>query len=198
MERLAAEQGQNPLLPAPADLFWGLVCFLILVALFARFVLPQMQKALRERTNGIERKLEQAERDRAEAEALLADYRQQLAEARGDAARIRTEAQSERKAIVDEARSEAQAAAQQVADRTHAQLQADVAQARGQLSREVGRIAVDLASRVIGENLADTERTRATVDRFITELDEAAADGLADQAAGQGAGGATAIDVAAP
>lgn len=197
MAPLAAEAGQNPLLPAPADLFWGLVCFLILVALFARFVLPQMQKALRQRTAGIEAKLEQAERDRAEAERLLADYRTQLAEARGDAARIRTEAQSERRAIVDEARSEAQAVAQQVAERTQAQLQADIAQARGQLSREVGRIAVDLAGRVVGENLADTERTRSTVDRFIAEIDQVADTRPADaELADQGAGGATALDVA--
>jgi F-type H+-transporting ATPase subunit b len=182
------EEAPSVLLPALYDLIWGGLCFLILFVLFWKFVLPQFQTALDQRTEGIEKKLEKAERDRAEAETLLAQYKQQLAEARQEASRIRTDAQSDRKAIVDEARTEAQVAATQVSERSRAQMQAELAQARSELSRDVGRIAVDLAGRIVGANLSETDRTRETVERFITDLESVSAvDGPANDGRTPGA-----------
>lgn len=192
---LAVEGGEdrNPLIPALYDIIWGTLSFAIILAVFVLRVWPRMKEIEAKRVEGIEAKLERAERDRAEAESLLAQYREQLQEARQDASRIRAEAQSERKGIVEQARAEAQEAGQQVADRTHAQLQADLAQARTELSREVGRLAVDLAGKVVVANLDDTDRTRATVDRFLDDLE--ASTRRADGAGGadRPRGGASAV-----
>lgn len=168
----AAEEpeGSAVLLPASYDILWSTVIFVVLLALFWKYALPRMQQALDERTAGIERKLEQAERDRAEAQALLEQYREQLAEARSEAARIRAEAQSDRQSIITEARQEAEAAAAAVAERAEAQLAAEAAQVRVGLARDVGRLAIDLAEKIIGETL-DAGRTQATVDRFLDELE---------------------------
>lgn len=176
------EEGEgtyNPLLPAWYDIIWSAVVFAIILAFFWKYVLPRMKELEAQRIAGIEAKLEKAEADRAEAQALLEQYRAQLTEARNEAARIRTEAQSERKSIVDAARVEAQEAAAAVTERSHAHLQAELAQARAQLSREVGTLAVQLAERILGENLADEARTRASVDRFLGELETTSA-GTAD------------------
>jgi F-type H+-transporting ATPase subunit b len=166
----ATEEEHNILLPAFYDIFWGGICFLILLFVVWRYALPRIRRMLEERTAGIEGKLATAERDRAEAESLLARYREQLAEARSDAARIRAEAQSDRKAIVEAARSEAQEAARLEGERTQVRLAADFSQARQQLTREVGDMAVRLATRIVGDSL-DENRTRSTVDRFLDELD---------------------------
>jgi F-type H+-transporting ATPase subunit b len=166
----APEEEHNILLPAFYDIFWGGICFLILLFVVWRYALPRIRQTLEERTAGIEGKLAKAERDRAQAESLLSQYREQLAEARSDAARIRAEAQSDRKAIVDAARGEAQEAARLEGERTQARLAADISQARQQLTREVGGMAVTLASRIVGDSL-DESRTRSTVDRFLDELD---------------------------
>jgi F-type H+-transporting ATPase subunit b len=166
----APEEEHNILLPAFYDIFWGGICFLILLFVVWRYALPRIRQTLEERTAGIEGKLAKAERDRAQAESLLSQYREQLAEARSDAARIRAEAQSDRKAIVDAARGEAQEAARLEGERTQARLAADFSQARQQLTREVGSLAVTLATRIVGDSL-DENRTRSTVDRFLDELD---------------------------
>ena len=50
-------------------------------------------------------------------------------------------------------------------------MEADRLAAKAELSREVGRIALDLAGRVVGESLSTDDRARATIDRFITELE---------------------------
>ncbi|HSK25529.1 MAG TPA: F0F1 ATP synthase subunit B [Jiangellales bacterium] len=178
----AAEGGQDVdgsavLLPASYDILWSSVVFVSLLLLFWKFVLPALQRVLDERSEGIERKLEKAERDRAEAQALLEQYREQLAEARSEAARIRAEAQADRQSIVTEARTEAQQAAAAVTERAQTQMASEAAAVRSVLSRDVGRLATDLAERIIGESL-DPQRTSATVDRFIADLEAAgSADG---------------------
>lgn len=175
---LAAEggeevEGSDILLPAIYDIVWSAVAFTIIFVLFWRFVLPRLRTTLEARTEGIEGKLEQAEADRAEAAALLEQYRSQLAEARSEAARLRSDGQAQRASIVAEARTEAEQAARAVTEQAQARIGTDVAAARAQLSREVGVLASDLAERIIGESL-DPARTQATIDRFIADLESAA------------------------
>jgi F-type H+-transporting ATPase subunit b len=166
-------EGSLILLPAIYDIVWSAVSFAIIFFLFWRFVLPQMKKALDARSAGIEQKLEQAEADRAEAAALLEQYRAQLAEARSEAARLRSDGQAQRASIVAEARTEAEQAARTVTEQAQSRIATDAAAAKAQLSREVGVLASDLAERIIGESL-DPSRTQATIDRFIADLEGAA------------------------
>jgi F-type H+-transporting ATPase subunit b len=175
---LAAEGGEEVegsaiLLPAIYDIVWSAVAFTIIFFLFWKWVLPRLQVVLAERTENIEKKLEQAEADRAEAAALLEQYRAQLADARQEAARLRADGQAQRASIVAEARTEAEQAARAVTDQAQARISSDTTAARAQLSREVGTLASDLAERIIGENL-DPARTQATIDRFIADLEAAA------------------------
>ncbi len=47
------------------------------------------------------------------------------------------------------------------------------------LRTEVGSLAVDLASKIVGESLEEEARRKGTVDRFLTELETAPAGGRA-------------------
>jgi F-type H+-transporting ATPase subunit b len=173
---LAAEGEPNPLLPHPSELVVGLIAFGLLFWVLAKYVYPVFEKTYAERTEKIEGGIKHAEEAQAEASALRERYREQLASARDDAARIRSEAQAERQSIVAEARNEAQEAAAAVTRRGEAQLAAEADQVRASLSRDVGRVAVELAEKIVGESL-DDERTTAIVDRFIADL-EAGADSV--------------------
>lgn len=170
-----AEEGgvaeRNPLIPASYELIWGGISFLVFLAVIAKFVLPRAREVLRERTEGIEGKLEQAERDRAEAQALLAQYRAQLEEARDEAARLRDEARAQGETIRQELRAQAEAEQRRILEAGAAQLASERQQTLASLRREVGQIAVTLASRVVGESLEDDARAQRTVDRFLSQLD---------------------------
>ena len=169
---LAAEEGSiDPFIPHTAEIIVGAIGFLVLLFLLAKFAYPMFEKTYEERTAAIEGGIERAEKAQAEAAAALDQYQAALADARGEAAAIRAEAQSDRTRIVEEARAEAEAAAEAVTTRARAQIEADRLAARSELSREVGRIALDLATRVVGESLTDDQRAKATIDRFIDELD---------------------------
>lgn len=167
-------EGAGIFLPPWEEVLWSAVAFGIVFWMFWKYVLPQMQKALDARTEGIETKLEKAERDRAHAQTLLEQYRTQLAEARDEAARIRTEAHADRLSIIGEARTEAEQAARGVTERAQVQMASEAAQVRAALRGDVGQLAVTLAERIVGEAL-DPARTAATVDRFIADLEAGAA-----------------------
>src|SRR6478736_2332412 len=121
-------------------------------------------------TEKIEGGLQRAEEAQAEANATLAKYREQLAEASHEAARLREEAREQGAQIIAEMREQAQAEARRLVDAAHVQIEADRQQALQSLRTEVGGLAVDLASRVVGESLTDEARQRRTVERFLDEL----------------------------
>ena len=172
---LAAEEASNPLLPASYDLLWGTVSFVILLALFWKYVLPTFNKVTAERAEKIEGGIEQAKVMQAEAARSRDAYSEQLEAAAKEAAAIRTSAHSEGGEIVNAAKAEAAVAAAAVAARADAQIRAERDSAVGSLQRDVGDLALQLASKIVGESLTDDQRARATVDRFIAELEQSAA-----------------------
>ncbi|WP_336923297.1 F0F1 ATP synthase subunit B [Aquipuribacter sp. SD81] len=186
---LAAEGAERPvLLPAYYDIIWSAVVFVVLFVLFWRYVLPSYLRVLDERNEKIQGGLERAEKAQAEADARLHEYEQQLAEAREEAGRIREQARGEGAAIISEMRGRAQAEADRVTEQATRQIEAERQQAVAQLRGEVGRLAVDLAGRVVGESLSDEERQRRVVDRFLADL-EAEQGGARTSGAGTGATG---------
>lgn len=170
-----APEGAGILFPASYDLIWGGLSFLIVLVLFWKFVLPRMKAVMAERTDLIEGGIARAEALQEEARADLERYRQALAEAREEAAAIRTQAQADRRAIVDEARAEAAAAAAALTAAAEAAIERDRAQVVGQLTTQVGALAVDLAGKIVGQTLSDDSRVRQTVDEFIADLERQAA-----------------------
>jgi F-type H+-transporting ATPase subunit b len=174
MFHLLAASEQNPLIPNLTELIVGLITFGIIFFALWKVLIPRLNQTLEERTDKIEGGLQRAEEAQSEASATLAKYREQLAEARHEAARLREEAREQGAQIIAEMREQAQAEARRLVDAAHAQIEADRQQALQSLRAEVGGLAVDLASRVVGESLTDEARQRRTVERFLDELDQQA------------------------
>jgi F-type H+-transporting ATPase subunit b len=105
----------------------------------------------------------------------LDEYRAQLAGAREEASVIRTQAQADRSAIIEEARNEARSAAASVTAAAEASMSAERAQAISSLTKQVGELAITLADKIVGEALADDARVQATVNSFIADLEGQAA-----------------------
>lgn len=169
--------GIDVILPAWPDLLWSTVVAVIIGVAFYRYVLPRMTKMLDERTEKIEGGLARAEAAQAEAAQRLEEYDRQLAEARQEAARIRDEARAEGQVIVAELRAKASAEADRILDVAQRQIQAERQQAMTELRGDIGALATELASRIVGEALADDARQARVVDRFLDELESATAAG---------------------
>src|SRR6478609_3812138 len=160
------EEAPNPLLPAWYDIVWSSVCFIIILFIFWRGALPRLKKMLDERSAAIEGNIAKADDAQRRAEAALAEYTPQLADARKEAGEIRDAARDDGKQIVAEAKDTATAEAARLTASAHAQIEAERQAALVSLRSEVGTLAIDLAGGVIGESLSDDKRAQAVVDRF--------------------------------
>ncbi|HSP36972.1 MAG TPA: F0F1 ATP synthase subunit B [Frankiaceae bacterium] len=167
---LAAE-GSNPLVPSGGEIILGTIAFALLCVVLMKKALPQAEKIYQERRDAIEGGLERAERAQQEAQATLAQYRAQLADARSEASRIREQAHEDAKRIVAEMRADAERDREERRQRFEGQLAAERTQAIAQLRHEVGGIALQLAERVIGRELENDDRQRELVDDFISGLE---------------------------
>ncbi|SCL18594.1 F-type H+-transporting ATPase subunit b [Micromonospora nigra] len=165
----------NPILPIWQEMVIGSIAFALLCFVLLKFVMPRMEAMYQARVDAIEGGLKRAEAAQAEANQLLEQYRAQLAEVRTEAARIRDDARADAESI----RTDILAKAREESDRIIAAGRDALAVERQTIVRdlraEVGGLAVDLASRIVGESLADEARRKGTVERFLTGLESAGA-----------------------
>ena len=168
----AAAGSQDPLVPTWTELIIGIIAFLIVFGFLGRLLLPRAQKMLAERTNQIEGGLARAEEAQAEADRVLEQYRQQLADARHEAARLREDAREQGAQSLAQMREAAQAEARRLTEAAQQQIQAERQQALTALRSEVGALSTDLASRIVGESLSDEARQSRVVDRFLDDLEQ--------------------------
>ncbi len=172
---VSAETHHSPIIPAVPDLIWGTVCFLIVLGVVLKVLLPKMNAMLDARAEAIEGSIAKADEAQKAAEAALERYTAQLKDARREAGEIRDAAREDGKKIVAEARSAASTEAARVVQTAQAQIEAEHQSALVALRSEVGTLAIDLAGRVVGDTLADDKRAASVVDRFLADLEAAEA-----------------------
>ncbi|MEU7586225.1 F0F1 ATP synthase subunit B [Micromonospora sp. NPDC049204] len=175
---LAAEGGEsdhNPIIPIPEEIVVGIVAFAVLCFVLIKFVFPRMEQTFQARVDAIEGGIKRAEAAQAEANQLLEQYRAQLAEARTDAAKIRDDARADAEGIRQDILAKAREESDRVIQAGKDALAAERATIVRELRAEVGTIAVDLASKIVGESLADEARRKGTVDRFLSGLESTGA-----------------------
>jgi len=171
----AAAEGEpiNPLIPAWYDIIWSSVVFLVILVFFWLKILPRMQEMLDKRAEAIEGNIAKADEAQAKAEAALAEYTAQLAGARAEAGEIRDAARADATKIVSKAKEDALTEQARIAAAAQAQIEAERQAALVSLRKEVGTLAIDLASGVVGQSLSDDKKASALVDQFLSDLDAA-------------------------
>src|SRR5579884_3675115 len=84
----AASSGSFLVSPNVGLMVWTLILFFVSMGVLAKLAFPRITKALDQRQHAIEDSIDAAERTRREADQLLAEYRERLREARGQADEI--------------------------------------------------------------------------------------------------------------
>ena len=169
---LAAGEKINPLVPHTAELVVGAIAFSLLFYVLRKFVVPMFEKAFEARTEAIQGGIERAEKAQAEAQRALVQYTEQLSKAQSEAQSLREEARVQGAAIIEDLRAKAQEEAARITATAHASIEAERQQAVTSLRNEVGALAVELASKIVGEALDDQARQSRIVDRFLEDLEK--------------------------
>ena len=165
-----AAEKVNPIIPHIPELIVGAIAFAVVVYVLGRFVWPRMEATFQARVDAIEGGIKRAEEAQAEANKVLEQYRQQLAEARTEAARIRDEARADAVAIREDLLAKAAEERDRIIAAGEERLAAQRATIVRELRADLGSLAVELAGRIVGDSLIDEARQRGTIERFLGEL----------------------------
>ena len=169
---LSEGEALNPLIPHTAELVVGTIAFTLLFLVLRKAVVPMFEKAFTARTEAIQGGLERAEKAQLEAQRALVQYNEQLSSAQGEASTLRDDARVQGAVILERLRTQAQEEAARITETAHASIGAERQQAITSLRNEGGAVAVELASKIVGEALEDQARQSRIVDRFIEDLEK--------------------------
>ena len=164
-----AQEAPNPILPATNEIIWGGLSFLVLLFLMWKFALPGLQKAVSARSEKIAGDLKSAEAARTDAETHLADYKAQLADAKGESNRIIDDARQQAEAVRKDLIARAEADAAQIRAKASEDLNAQADRIKADLTSHVKNLSLELAEKVVGQNMTN-DTNAALVDRYIAEL----------------------------
>jgi F-type H+-transporting ATPase subunit b len=178
----ASDSGGGSFLVSPnvGLMVWTLIVFGLTMFVLWKFVFPRIGEALDRRQRAIEDSIDAAERTRHEADELLAEYRQRLSDARGQADEIVARARKTGEATEAEAMAEARRRREELMEQTRRDIQAETRRAIQEIRSEVADLTVRATEKVTRKSLTGEDQRRL-VDEALSELDFAALSGNEDR-----------------
>jgi F-type H+-transporting ATPase subunit b len=167
---LQEEHASGPLTVEGGLMFWTIVVFVLLLLILKRFAWPAILGAVEAREKALEEQLAEAERNRAESAALLAEHKKLLGDARTQASAVlaeaRTAADKERTVALEKTKQEQV----ELLARARREITAERDRAIADLRREAVDLSLAAASKLIGEKLG-SETDRKLVTDYLATLD---------------------------
>ena len=143
--------------------------FGLLVFILGKYAWGPILAAVDAREKGIQTALDEAAERNQEAEKLLTNHKENLADARRQASELLAEGKAAGDAVRAEIEEKARVEAQSMIERARAEIERERDAAIAELRRESVDLALAAATRLMQENL-DQEKDRALVERYLTEM----------------------------
>jgi F-type H+-transporting ATPase subunit b len=152
---------------------WTLVVFGLTAYFLWKVAFPRISEALDRRQHAIEESIDHAERIRREADELLKEYRERLADARGQADDIVARARRTAEAAETETLAEARVKREEMMEQTRRDIEAETRRAIQEIRAEVADLTVLATEKVTRKSLDSADQKRL-VEEALSELDFAA------------------------
>lgn len=147
--------------------FWTVIIFLVLLGVLAKFAFPPILGYAAAREKRIQNDLDEAKRQRAEAEALLAQQRAELAAAKLEAQQVIADAKADAERVRQDLLDRARAEHDQLLERAKQEIEVERERAVESVRREAVDVAIAAAGKLIERRL-DNEEDRRLVTDFLT------------------------------
>jgi len=179
----AEEEGGGSFLVQPGLglMIWTLLAFGITMLVLKRFAFPKISAALEERAQRVAKNIEESERQRKEADELLAEYRERLREAREQADDIVARAKRAGETAKSEATDEGRAKRDELVAAARRDIEAETRRSLDQIRKEVASLTILATEKVARKTLTEDDQKRL-VEEALGEVDFGALAG--DEASG--------------
>jgi len=150
-------------------IFWTTLSFVILVFILGKFAWKPILKAVNDREEGIKDALASAEKARLEMENLNADNERILKEARIERELMMKEAREIKAKMITDAKDEAQVQANNMIEQAQTAIESEKKTAMAELKNLVAGLSVEIAEKVIKEELSDKDKQLKLVESMLDE-----------------------------
>ena len=151
--------------------FWQTLLFVGLLLLLAKYAWKPILFAVEERENTIKDSLEAAEKAKADMEAVQADNKRILKEARAERDALLAEAKKTSTQIVNDAKEAAQAEADKIAAAAQEAIQQEKNAAINDIKAQVAELSVDIAQKVLQGELSDQKKQEQLVEKLVNDIE---------------------------
>src|SRR3954462_6137052 len=162
--------------PEVGLMIWTLLVFAISLYLLAKYAFPRIQEALDKRQHLIEESIDTARQTKAEAEALLQEYRERLKEARKQAEEIVVKARKAAEVHERESTEEARAKREEIMAQARRDIEAETRRAIQETRNGAPGLTITATEKVPRKTLAGDDQRRL-VEEALGELDFTALSG---------------------
>ena len=155
---------------SPGLFVWSAITFVILVIALYKFAFNPLMSMQRKRQAEIREAIDSAERIKEEAQVLLAEYKQQLADARVEAEEIIERARKVGESTKAEILGEARAQAERTLRSAREQIERETRQALAEIKAQAADLALAAAEKVVSRRLS-TEDDMKLIREVLAQVD---------------------------
>ena len=151
--------------------FWMFIAFIILFVVLAIWGWPVIIKNMDERADTIDKGVEYAREAKSQLDSAKEQAQKYMEEAQEKQAEMLREAARMKTQLIEEARKEASEEAKKVMDAARVSIEQQRKEAELQCRNEVSRFSLDIAEKMVRNNLSDDKSHAALVDKMLDEIE---------------------------
>jgi len=157
--------------PAMGTLIWSAVIFGMFFLILTKFAWKPILNAVKARDEMIRSSLESAEKAKEDMLKMQSDNEAILRKAREEREGILKEAREVRDKLIGEAKGKAAEEAEKLIEKARTGIESEKRKALSEIKEQVASLSVEIASRVLGEKLKQTEEQEKLIDNYLKEID---------------------------
>ena len=154
---------------ALGTVFWSTISFLVVLVLMRRMAWGPILQGLKEREEEIDGALNKAKEARAEIENLQADNERLLQDARAERDGMMRDARDMSDKLISDAKSTAKSEGERMIEQAKQAIDGERAAAVADLKAEVAKLSLEIAEKLVRQELKDDAAQQELVGRMITD-----------------------------
>jgi F-type H+-transporting ATPase subunit b len=156
--------------PAIGLIFWTVLIFALFFILLSKFAWKPILNAVKARDEIIKGSLESAEKARDDMKKLQTDNEAILRKAREERENILKEAREVRDKMINEAKDKATEEAEKLIEKARQGIEREKEKALSEIHEQVAFLSVEIASKLLGEKLKETDQQNKLIDNYLKEI----------------------------
>lgn len=155
--------------PESGLLFWMFISFLITAIILVKFGFPAIVNMVEQRRKYIEESISSANLANEQLATIKEKSEEILASAKAEQVKILKSAEDTRLQIINEAKEAAKAEGHKELEEMRKLIEVEKQQAINEIRRQVANISVDIAEKVLRDNLSTAKDQMSMIDRLVDE-----------------------------